>query len=90
MAYVSGRLFSGQVTGVTVSAVPLSTGSVNIREALIQSDPTNVGNVKVGSVLSQPIVLTPGQAITLPILSLSLIYVAASVGTVTVNWLARD
>jgi len=91
MSYVSGRLFTGQKTGITVSPVQLGDGTLsNIREIMIQNDPTNAGNLIVGTVINQFIVLTPGQAITLPIISLTLIYVKMSVGTGTANWLARD
>jgi hypothetical protein len=90
MAYVSGRLRSGATAGVTVSAVAVSTTEINCREALIQSDPANTTNLLVGNVTAQTIVLTPGQSITVPIISLSLIYVKMASGTGTVNWLIRD
>ena len=91
MSYVSGRLFTGQLTGITTSPVALADGTIsNVREVMIQSDPTNAGNLIVGNVSHQYIVLTPGQAITLPVISLTLIYVRASSGTVIANWLSRD
>lgn len=91
MPYTSGRLFTGQKTGITTAPVQLGDGTLsNIREIMIQSDPTNAGNLIVGTILNQYIVLTPGQAITLPIISLTLIYVRMSTGTGTANWLARD
>ena len=90
MSYVSGRLYSGQLAGLTTTPVPLSTTHPNIREILIQSSPSNAVNVLVGTVQGQYLVLTPGQGITVPIISPSLIYVAAASSTVTVNWLARD
>lgn len=89
MSYVSGRLFTGQLTGVTSVAVQLHP-TQNCREVMIQSDPTNVGNLIVGTVINQFIILTPGQAVTLPIISLNLIYVRMSAGTGNANWLARD
>lgn len=91
MSYVSGRLFTGQKTGITTSAVALGAGTLsNVREVMIQSDPSNVGNLLVGTGTDQFVVLTPGQAITLPIVSLTLIWVRMSTGTGTANWLARD
>lgn len=91
MSYVSGRLFTDQVTGITTAPQVLAPGTVsNCREVMIQSDPGNVGNVIVGTALNQFVTLTPGQAITLPIISLTLIYVRMSIGTGTVNWLSRD
>lgn len=89
MAYVSGRLAAG-TTNATTTAVPVSTTTINIRECIVQSDPANTTNLLVGTVLAQPIVLTPGQSITVPVISLSLIYVKMASGTGTVNWLVRD
>lgn len=90
MAYVSGRLVAGETTGITTSAVPVSTTQINIREAIIQSDPANTTNLLVGNSTAQEVVLTAGQSITIPIISLSLVYVKMESGTGTVNWLARD
>ena len=90
MAYVSGRLFAGEKTGIDTTAGPVSTTSPNCREALIQSDPTNTTNMLIGSSLAQEIVLTPGQSITIPIISLSLVYVKMASGTGVLNFLARD
>lgn len=90
MAYTSGRIWGGEKTGITTSAVAVSTTSVNIREVLLQSDPTNTTNMLVGSSTDQEIVLTPGQSITIPVISLSLIWVKMASSTGTANWLARD
>jgi hypothetical protein len=89
MSYVSGRLFAGE-TALTTTAIPISTTTTNIREAIIQSDSTNTTNVLIGNLTTQEIVLTPGQSINIPIISLSLIYAKMASGTGTVNWLARD
>ena len=89
MSYVSGRLFTGQVTGVTTAAQQLNA-TQNCREVMIQNDPANTGNLIVGTSTAQYITLTPGQAVTLPIISLTLIYVKMSTGTGTINWLCRD
>lgn len=90
MAYTSGKLLAGEKTGITVTAGALSTTTQNIREVLVQSDPTNTTNVLVGSSDAQEVVLTPGQSITIPICSLSLVYVKMASSTGTINWLARD
>lgn len=90
MAFTSGRLVAGETTGIGVTAIPISTSTINIREVLIQSDPTNTTNMLIGSATAQEVVLTPGQAITIPIISLSLVYVKMASSTGTVNWLARD
>lgn len=90
MAYTSGRLYAGEKTGIDTNAVAISTTSANIREALIQSDPTNTTNVLIGNATAQEVVLTPGQSITIPIISLSLVYVKMASSTGIVNWIARD
>ena len=90
MSFVSGRLFAGEKTGISTTAVAISTTTANIREVLIQSDPANTTNILVGSSTAQEVVLTPGQSITVPIISLSLIFVKMASGTGVVNWLARD
>lgn len=98
MAYTSGRVWSGSTTGIgSVTAVPVSTesiagsaGSPACREVIVQSDPANTTNMKVGSSLSQDVVLLPGQAINIPVFSPSLIYVIMVTGTGVVNWFSRD
>lgn len=98
MAYTSGRIYSGQTTGIGSStAVPVSTASINgsnaapaMREVLVQSDPANTTNMKVGSATRQDVILTPGQSINLPVFSPSLIYVKMVSSTGTVNWIGRD
>jgi hypothetical protein len=90
MSYVSGRLFAGQVTGIGSGSATQLDSSQNCREVLVQSDPGNSPNVLVGNSAHQYVVLTPGQSVTIPVISLTLVYVKAVSGTVTVNWLARD
>lgn len=94
MAYVSGILRSGQKTGIGAAAVVLAAATdavaKNCREVLVQSDPANTTNMKVGSSTDQFVVLTPGQSITIPIFSPTLIFVKMASGTGTANWLSRD
>ena len=90
MSYTSGRLVAGETTGITTTAVAVSTTTHAIREALIQADPGNTTNVLIGNSTNQEVVLTPGQSITIPIISLSLVYVKMASGTGTVNWIGRD
>ena len=89
MSYVSGRVHAGQKTNLGTTAEPVHPTQV-CREVLIQNDAGNAGNLIVGNNIEQYVSLTPGQSITLPIFSLSLIYIKMSAGTGTVNWLARD
>lgn len=98
MAYTSGRLYAGQTTGIgAVTAVPVASGSIagstgvpNTREVIIQSDPANTTNMKVGSSLAQHLILTPGQSINVPVINPALVYAIMVSGTGTVNWFARD
>ena len=90
MSYTSGRLYAGQKTGITTSAVQISTTSKNVREVVIQSDPANTTNMLVGDSAGQYVVITPGQAINLSIISLSLVYVVMTSGTGIANWVGID
>jgi hypothetical protein len=90
MAYTSGRIFAGQKTGITGTAGQLDTATTNIREVIVQSDVANTTNLLIGDVTGQFIALTPGQAITIPIISMRLIYVKMASLTGTANWIARD
>lgn len=89
MSYVSGRLFTGQMTGLGVTATVLHP-TQNCREVIIQNDIANTTNLLVGTVTNQFVAIIPGQAITFPIISLNLIYVKMASSTGTVNWIARD
>jgi len=88
MAYTSGRIFSG-TKSIDTNAVQLHATQV-CREVIVQNDSANLGNLLIGTATSQPLVITPGQSINLPVFSLGLIYVKMSSGTGTINWLARD
>jgi len=90
MAYISSAILSGKLTGVTVTAVQVSSTSRPAQELLIQSDPANTTNVLVGDSDSQNIVLTPGQSLTIPVNTLSLIWVKMASATGVVNWLIRN
>jgi hypothetical protein len=90
MAYTSGRLFAGQVTGITTASSAVSTTEHNCREVIIQSSPDNTTDMFIGDVSSQYLVISPGQSITIPIVSLSLIYVRMESGTGILNYLTRD
>jgi len=101
-SFTSGTLFTAQLTGVTTTAVGLDTATWwssrdgqlaafrNFREVFVQADPGNTPNVLVGTKDRQFVPLTPGQGVTLPITSPSIIFVKAASATVTVNLLARE
>lgn len=98
MAYTSGRLYSGSRSGIgSVTALQVSTTSIGgstgapaCREVIVQSDPANTTNMKIGSSLSQDLILLPGQSINIPVFSPSLIYVKMVSGTGAINWFSRD
>ena len=89
MSFVSGRLFSGQNTGVTTSAARLHA-SQSCRQVLVQNDPGNSVNLLIGDVDGQYIIVKPSQSISINIISVSEIYVKSASGTITVNWLASE
>ena len=90
MAYISSAILAGQHTGITTAAVQVSSVSRPAQEVLIQSDPANTTDVLVGDADSQTIVLTKGQSITLPVNTLSLVWVKMASLTGTINWLIRN
>lgn len=89
MGMVSGRLFAGQNTNVTTTAARLHA-SQSCRQVLVQNDPANAGNLLVGSVDAQHVIVKPSQSITINITAVSEVYVKMSTGTGTVNWLASE
>ena len=80
----------GQNTGITTAPVQLTTTATPCVEVVVQSDPGNSTNMLVGGSLGQPLVLTPGASITIPVVDASQIYVKAASGTVQANWLPRS
>lgn len=90
MAFISSAIISGETTGITTSAVVVSATQRNGREVMIQSHSDNTTTMLVGSSTAQFIELQPGQALTLPVFNLSLVYVKMESGTGICNWLIRD
>lgn len=87
----SYKLFTGRIASLTSAAQAIATEpQASIREVLVQADPANSTNVCVGTASAQYVVLTPGQSISLPLNSLTRIYVKMASATGAVNWLARD
>jgi hypothetical protein len=89
MAYVSGRVFAGQKVGLGITAEALHATQA-CREVLLQNDSTNTADLLVGNSSGQYVQIDPGQSLTLPVVSLNLIWVKMASGTGTVNWIARD
>lgn len=91
MSYTSGRLVAGQKTGVSTVASQLHP-TQTCREVILQSDQTNEGaDLLVGDANGQYITLQPSQCITIPVISLSLVYIRMSAGSIgVVNWIVRD
>ncbi len=87
---VSDVLFDGTFTA-TVSAAPLNGGThLPCSEVLVQNDPANAVNIKVGNETSQSVVLIPGQTYAIAIDDVAKVYVKAASATPTVNWSARS
>ena len=84
----SGVLYDGSLTVATAAAVlaPSQTCS----EVLVQADPGNTKDIRVGNATSQSIVLQAGQSESLQVNNVNLIYVAAVSGSQKVNYHARS
>lgn len=84
----SSALYAGTVTlSTTAAQLPSQAGS----EVLLQSDPSNTVNIGLGATsTSQPIILVPGQSMTLSVANLDLLYAVASSGTPVLNWMVRS
>lgn len=86
----SFTLFANSTTVSGTTAVPL-TAQQPCTEVIIQADPGNSVNVYLGNSSAQPLVLSAGASLTLPVVNLNLIYVALHSGTsAQLNWLARN
>ena len=60
-------------------------------EVLLQADPGNNVNIAVGGSGGQPIILTPGSAITIPVNNVKLIYAKyVTSGTANLNFQPRS
>lgn len=90
MAYHSTFLTAYSFTVDTIATPLAGPTQPSIREILVQSEPTNAANMRVGSSTAQSIVLTPGQSISIKIRSIDLVYVRMVAGTGQVNVLAID
>lgn len=82
---------SGQITGLDTTPRPVSVADHNIRECIVQSHKDNTEDVLVGNSSNQYLIIEPGQSITVPIISLSLLYIKYASGSGgVVNYFARD
>lgn len=70
----------------SAQALPATQGA----ELLVQADPSNTTNVLVGNQQGQPIVLQPGDSVTLSVFNANLVYVKAASGSPVANWLMRS
>jgi len=86
-AAVSAGIAAGtKVCTTTASAVAADQPCV---EVLCQADPANTVNVLIGDAALQPIALTPGASIIVPVSNVNLIYAKSASLTATLNWLGR-
>jgi hypothetical protein len=86
LSYPSLNLIAGTKSQNNTAA---AIGSATCSEVLIQNDPSSLVNLLVGDVTSQPVVLTPGQHIVLPVSNLNLVYAKSASSTATLNYLYR-
>lgn len=71
----------------TVTAAAIGTGA--IVQVLIQNDPDNTVDMLCGSAVSQPIQMVPGDAMSLNVTTLDVVFCKTVSGTGTVNYVAR-
>jgi hypothetical protein len=76
-------------TATVSSAVPVATNQSCI-SVLILCDQASQNNLAVGDANSQPVVLKPGQAITISCSNLNMVYIAGSGGSATADWISVD
>lgn len=79
------NLFAGTITA---TSTPQAIGSQPCKEVLVQADPANGVNVLVGPSGSQPVALTPGSALVVDVIDVSLLFCVAPTGAPVVNWIA--
>lgn len=83
------RMLGEQEMGVAAwPPVPIYQEHRSIYLVLVQCDPDTQVNVRVGYQGRQPIVLRPGESITIPIGDLNQVYVHGDGGASVINWLA--
>jgi len=58
-------------------------------EALLQADPSNTATVFLGTSAAQPLKLSAGLTVTVPVSNLANLTAKTSAGSATVNWLAN-
>ena len=84
----SNTFYAGTLTTSTTAAALGASQSCS--EILVQSDPSNTTNVKVGNSAAQTIVITPGASMSISVVNVADIYAVAVSGTPQINWLARS
>jgi len=70
------------------SAVPLWQGQFPCVEVIVQNSSSGQHTVLIGNQKRQTFELYAGSALTIPICDAGLIYVKATTGSATINWLA--
>jgi hypothetical protein len=80
------NLVNGSLTATT-TAVPVSTSTLPIEDAIIQNDPANTVNILLGDATAQTIKVVPGASFSIEIDYINKVYVKTESGTATVNYL---
>ena len=81
-------LYDGYRDDVGDAAVPITGLDLSCFAVLVQSEPTNTANIRVGSATSQSMLIRPGETETLPYCgNIADIYVRApAAANQRVNW----
>ena len=80
---IDGYIETGQ------SPLPLKDSEAIVVQVMIQSDPSNNDNIKVGNSESQSVILSPGDSYELTIADLNRIYIASDSEGQRINYHAR-
>ena len=78
---VTGSLVAG-------SGAPLN-GKGPVTVILVQNDPTNATDIRVGDSSAQNVRLQPGESISFDFVLIEAVFVTAVSGSPVVNWLGR-
>lgn len=96
-AIYSAKMPTSNVVSASIAAgvfdVPTAAGQLPSQsgsEVLIQAAPGNADNVQIGTQTTQPIVLVPGQSVSMAIDNLNLLWAIASATGNTLGWLVRS
>ena len=80
-----GAVVDGTLAATTAAA---ALGSQACKSLVVQNDPDNAADLFVGDATNQRTQLVPGQALSLPVSNVGLVYARMASGTGNANWIA--